>query len=351
MSRAPRSTYAVTGQLSIHARPKRRGLRRVNAANRRFIPAMTLGLEPRITPPPELRREEHRVNKVPVSKSVSGGSATPLNSSVNVIAAGLKPVDPVRPVAAYIGGKRGLAKRLGDRINAIPHSLYAEVMVGMGGVFFRRTHRPQGEVINDISTDVANLFRILQRHPQSFMEELKWRLTSRAEFERLMTTDPGTLTDLERAARFLYLQRTGFGGIVARRNFGVVYNAGARFDMTKIGPMLQDVHERLAGVVIERLPWAAFIDRYDRPGTLFYLDPPYHGCEGDYGPNVFDRDQFALIAGRLGKLKGGRFIMSINDHPDIRQLFATFDIEEVPTTYTIGNNANAKAVTELVISG
>jgi DNA adenine methylase len=288
---------------------------------------------------------------MPESKAGFSCRTRPLKQPVNVIAPGLKAVDPVRPVAAYIGGKRNLAKRLVDRINAVPHSIYAEVMVGMGGVFFRRTHKPQGEVINDISTDVANLFRILQRHFQSFMEELKWRLTSRAEFERLMTTDPETLTDLERAARFLYLQRTGFGGKVAERHFGVVYNAGARFDMTKIGPMLQDVHERLAGVVVERLPWQSFIDRYDRPGTLFYLDPPYHGCEGDYGPNVFDRDQFTLIAQRLGNLKGGRFIMSINDHPDIRQIFADFTIEEVPTTYKISGNGTAKSVTELVIFG
>lgn len=331
---------------SLSAR-KRREQRRANAANRRIPPAMMLGREPRITPPPELGRGEHRWNM----KAESSSRRTSLNSPCNAIAEGLKPVDPARPVAPYIGGKRNLANRLVKLINATPHSLYAEVMVGMGGVFLRRTHRPGAEVINDISADVATLFRILQRHHQSFMEELKWRLTSRSEFERLMATAPETLTDLERAARFLYLQRASFGGKVAGRVFGVDYVGGARFNLTKLAPMLEDVHERLAGVIIERLPWQALIDRYDRKGTLFYLDPPYHGCETDYGPGVFSRDDFAAIADRLGRLKGGRFIMSINDHPDIRQLFGQFAIDEVQTSYSVGGGHHSKSVTELVISG
>ncbi|MEI6418581.1 MAG: DNA adenine methylase [Sphingomonadales bacterium] len=308
---------------------------------------MTIGREPRITPPPELGRGEHRWNIMAESST----RETPLKGTINAIADGLKPVDAVRPVAPYIGGKRNLANRLVKQINATPHSLYAEVMVGMGGVFLRRTHRPSSEVINDISADVATLFRILQRHHQSFMEELKWRLTSRSEFERLMATAPDTLTDLERAARFLYLQRTSFGGKVEGRNFGVVYAGRARFDLTKLGPILQDVHERLASVIIERLPWQTFIDRYDRAGTLFYLDPPYHGCETDYGTGIFDTEDFAAIADRLGRLRGGRFIMSINDHPDIRRLFGRFCIEEVPTTYTLSGGHLAQRVTELVISG
>ena len=51
--------------------------------------------------------------------------------------------------------------------------------------------------------------------------------------------------------------------------------------------MLGAVHERLSGVIIECLPYVEFVSRYARSGTLFYLDPPYWGCEGDYGKVVF----------------------------------------------------------------
>src|SRR6187549_1518408 len=125
-----------------------------------------------------------------------------------------EPVQPVRPIAPYVGGKRALSQRLVERIEAIPHEIYSEPFVGMGGVFFRRRRRPRKEVINDISTDVVNLFRLLQRHYQQLLDVLKWQVCSRAEFERLVSVDPATLTDLERGARFLYLQRAAFGGVV-----------------------------------------------------------------------------------------------------------------------------------------
>ncbi|ANK79378.1 MAG: DNA methyltransferase [Rhizobiales bacterium NRL2] len=260
----------------------------------------------------------------------------------------LSPVDPVRPVAPYVGGKRNLAKRLVARINDTPHDGYAEVFVGMGGVFLRRTARPKVEVINDRSRDVANFFRILQRHYTAFMEMMRFQVTTRAEFERLSATDPATLTDLERAARFLYLQRTAFGGKVAGRNFGVSADRPGRFNVTTLAPMLEDVHSRLAGVVVECLPWRAFIERYDRPGMLFYLDPPYWGSESDYGAELFGRDEFAEMAEALGRLQG-RFLLSINDTPEIRELFAGFRLEEVTTTYTL-TKGRSRPAAELIIS-
>ncbi|UDL90340.1 DNA adenine methylase [Mesorhizobium sp. PAMC28654] len=258
-------------------------------------------------------------------------------------------IDPVRPPAAYIGGKRRLAERLVAQIAAVPHSTYAEVFVGMGGVFFRRRSRPRAEVINDRSGDVANLFRILQRHYPQFMDTLRFQITSRREFERLKASDPTTLTDLERAGRFLYLQRLAFGGKVAGRNFGVSVGSSAGFNLTTLEPLLADIHDRLAGVVIEQLDWSAFIDRYDRPETLFYLDPPYFGSEGDYGKELFGRDQFEGIAARLRSLKG-RFVLSINDVPEIREAFAGFDMQEADLFYSVAGG-NGTPARELIIVG
>ena len=256
-------------------------------------------------------------------------------------------VKPVKPAAGYIGGKKQLAQTIIKCIEQIPHETYAEPFVGMGGVFLRRRRAPKGEVINDRSGDVATFFRILQRHYIPFMDMLRWQLTSRADFERLRVTSPATLTDLERAARFLYLQRTAFGGKVSGRNFGVD-TAGGRFNVTKLENILDALHERIAGVTIECLPWADFIRRYDRPGTLFYLDPPYYGGEGDYGDGLFERQDYTRMAEVLAGIQG-RFILSINDVPPIRKVFDGFKMRKVQLTYTL-SGARPQRARELLIT-
>ena len=119
--------------------------------------------------------------------------------------------------------------------------------------------------------------------------------------------------------------------------------------MTKLGPVLDQLHDRLAGVVIERLPYADLVRRYDGPDVLFYLDPPYWGCEGDYGPGVFGRDDFQRLADQLATIAGS-FILSINDTPGAREVFGRFDVDAVPVTYTIGTASGAgRRAGELIV--
>lgn len=258
-------------------------------------------------------------------------------------------VRPVAPVAPYVGGKRLLAKEIIARINAIPHQCYAEPFVGLGGVFLRRPCAAKSEVINDLSCDVFTMFRVVQEHFAYFVDYLRFRLACRAEFERLLDVDPVTLTDIQRAARFLYLQRTAFGGKVNGRVFGVSPANGSRFNVSKVVPMLEELHERLAGVVIECLPYGDFIRRYDRPETLFYLDPPYWDCETYYGKGVFGREDFERLAEILAGLKG-RFIMSLNDTPEVRMVFKAFHVDAVETRYSVSAHTNRHAG-EVIISG
>jgi len=259
----------------------------------------------------------------------------------------LTAVRPVSPAAGYIGGKRNLARRICAIIDRVPHDSYAEPFVGMGGIFLRRSRRPAAEAINDVSGDVATFFRVLQEHYPYFIDMLRFRVASRGEFERLKALPPERLTDLQRAARFLYLQRLAFGGKVEGRNFGVSRGMGSRFNVTKLEPMLADIHERLAGVVIEQLGYDEFIRRYDGDGALFYLDPPYWGCETDYGQDVFSRGDFERLATQLAAIKG-KFLLSINDTPGARETFGRFNMVETATTYSISGSSQRAG--ELIIS-
>lgn len=261
----------------------------------------------------------------------------------------LTPVAPTSPIAPYVGGKRALARRITSLIDATPHDSYAEPFVGMGGIFLRRRRRPAGEAINDWSQDVATLFRVMQRHPDALLELLAYQVTSRAEFDRLRHVDPATLTDLERAARFIVLQRATFGGKVASRSFGISIGRRAPVDVPRLAAEVRALHERLAGVWIEHLPFDEFIRRYDRPGSLIYADPPYWGTEDYYGADLFPRANFEVLAKSLRDLKG-RFILSLNDVPEVRELFAWAEISTVDLTYTAGGGGKATAAREVIIT-
>lgn len=109
----------------------------------------------------------------------------------------------------------------------------------------------------------------------------------------------------------------------------------------------EGVHLRLANTVIECLPWQECVRRYDRPGTLFYLDPPYWETEG-YGVE-FPFAEYEAMA-ELMRTSVGRFVVSINDHPEIRKVFAGFDLVPLQLDYTIGGGqGRGKKFGELII--
>ena len=252
------------------------------------------------------------------------------------------------PLAPYLGGKFRLSKRIINKIEQIQHKIYAEPFVGMGGIFLRRTQIPKAEIINDINGELVNLYRIVRRYPNTLYKETEFMFASRQEFERLLKTQPETLTDIERAARFLYLQNQAFGGKVTGQSFGVSIDRPARFDFVKLNDRIRAVGERLASVTIERQDFETFIKRYDTKDTLFYLDPPYWGNETDYGKGVFTRADFERLRDCLMGIKG-RFILSLNDTPQVRELFKNFTIEQTDVTYSISKTGCCNR-SELIIT-
>ncbi len=259
----------------------------------------------------------------------------------------MRKVAPAAPVAPWLGGKKALHRKIIQRIEGIDHETYVEPFVGMGGVFLRRAWQPKCEVANDLNGEITNLFRILQRHYPQFLDVMKFQVTSRREFDRLRKCDPASLTDLERAARFLYLQRLAFGGKVDGV-FGVATERPARFSLSRLEPILDAAHARLEGVIFENLDWRDVLDRYDSPKTLFYLDPPYVGGENDYGKGMFGSDDHAEMSDVLGGISGG-FILSINDTPEVREWFGGFLCEEVRLKYTVSKGESVEAA-ELIVS-
>ena len=164
------------------------------------------------------------------------------------------------------------------RIEAIPHRCYTEPFVGIGGVFLRRAKRPQSEAINDINRDIVNLFRIVREHPDELARQFRWTLASRKEFRRLLAVQPDTLTDVQRAARFAYLQRLTFAGKAGASGMNLGPHYPARLRADQMFRLIRAAHGRLRGVQLECLDWAEFIRRYDKPFTLYLHRPALLGA-------------------------------------------------------------------------
>ncbi|MCG7655952.1 DNA adenine methylase [Wielerella bovis] len=253
---------------------------------------------------------------------------------------------PASPLRGWFGGKYRLTSTLIPLIP--PHRCYAEVFGGAAWLLF---HKPNEisklEVINDINSDIINLYRVVQNHLPELLRLAETMLPSREEFERLQALEPRHLTDIQRAVRFLYLHRLCFGGRVGNPIFSAQTVKRPRFNAKKLTEQLESGRERLQQVLLENLNYQEFIQRYDKPDTFFYIDPPYWDREYEYGIGLFGKADFEKLATQLRQIKG-KFLLSINDKPQIRQIFAGFEMQTVQLRYSV-HDSN-KQGTELLIA-
>lgn len=246
-------------------------------------------------------------------------------------------------IIPWVGGKRKLAKHLLPLFPA--HACYVEPFCGGAALFFMK-EPSKAEVLNDINGDIVNLYRVIQNHLEEFIKQFKWALTSREIFKWLKDTPPETLTDIQRAARFYYLQKLSFGSKAEGRTFGTSATSPSSLNILRMEETLSEAWLRLHRATIEHLDWQECMRRYDRPGTLFYLDPPYWKTQG-YGV-PFGIEHYEQMA-ELARTIKGSVVISVNDHPDMRRVFDGLDISSVGTTYSVGGNNGHKAA-ELIIT-
>lgn len=232
---------------------------------------------------------------------------------------------------AYIGGKSKLSKIICGMIPE--HKSYIECFAGAAWVFFTK-EESKYEVINDKDGDLISFYRVVQNHLEEFLKQFKWLLNSREmwhDFKRQQ--EAAGLTDIQRAARYYYIQRMSFGGKVKGRSFGTSPASYPQINLLRLEEEMSNIHLRLSRVMIENLDYTDLIQKYDKPESFFYLDPPYYKCPF-YNYNFLKIDDYKTMAGVLKNING-KFILSINDHPEIRDAFSAFYTQAVKVPYSV----------------
>ncbi len=213
---------------------------------------------------------------------------------------------------------------------------------GAGWVLFGK-EASRVEVINDIDGELINFYRVLKHRPAEFAEMFHLELVSRQLFNEYRRFEEGK-TELERAMRFYYVLRLCFGGRREERCFGTSTTAPHGLNLARLFFHAQQFSGRLERVVIENLHWKDCLRIYDRPHTLFYLDPPYPSTRVDAYHSRMSWEDHEALASALAGLRG-RWLLSYQDHPRIRRLYRRrgWTTERLQITYSLGSKGGAGA--------
>ena len=241
---------------------------------------------------------------------------------------------------SWIGGKKLLRRQILEQFpDPGTFDRYIEVFGGAAWIMFAKEQHAKLEVYNDVNGQLVNLFRVVKYHPEALQKELEWLLMSREQFFNAIQQVRG-LTDIQRAAHFFIAIKCSFG--TGCRSFGV-----RPLNLENAVDFLRTASKRLQYVVIENVDFEQLLKTYDRPDALFYLDPPYYEAE-KYYPDRFQPEDHARMRQALGRLRG-RFILSYNDCPKIRELYQDYKIIEVSRQDNLTAKGQSRRCRELII--
>jgi len=272
----------------------------------------------------------------------------------------------VRPRAPiwWVGGKRHLIRQFGPLFPKKPWDLYIEPFLGSGALFLYLVSSlffhlwPCGAVLIDKNPELMNFFTVVRDNLEELLADLRRHENTPEYFYRMRALNPEQLTPVQRASRFLYLNKTSYGG------------KGQSFGRIPKPRFLDEANLRLVSRALARpgvyllqgdyklaLFWAG-------PGAFVYLDPPYHllkaarnlyytraeaplaALEDGFDEN--DQRRLAEVFRELDR-RGCLVMLSNSDTPFIRELYAGYDMRVVYARYTINRGNSWARVPELVI--
>jgi DNA adenine methylase len=242
------------------------------------------------------------------------------------------------------GSKSRLVQHLLPHIAAVAHECFVEPFCGTCSVLMAKP-RSKVEVVNDTDGELVNALRQIQHHLPEVLKQLRFVPNSRDEF-LARRSQPG-LTEIQRAASYLYLNNISFSGNC--RDYGVARKGGggACTPSARITRQAQALHDRLERVSVERLDWQRCVELYDSPATLFFCDPPY------IGGNV--RQYASWTSADVRQLRrvlseiAGSWIVTLNDSAEVRAIFTGCKFTPFSRALTYSNNSKTAGTYREVI--
>lgn len=279
-----------------------------------------------------------------------------------------KPSEPeaitARPFLKWVGGKGKLIPTL---LDIFPKRVrrYYEPFLGGGAVFWAMAEakRFDAAFLNDWNDELVTTYRVVRDFPGDLIQHLQemslsYRDAPEASF-KAWRNPVGPLGPIERAARFIFLNKTGFNGLYRLNGDGKYNVPWGRYENPNIcnAPLLRGCSQALGQLV--QINQGDFVDacKDAGPGDLVYLDPPYAPVSDTsnftgYTENGFSLNDQYRVAALFKELhaRGCAVVLSNSDTPEIRALFEGFEVHAVPMRRSVNAKGDGRGpVDELIV--
>ncbi|AAO35023.1 DNA adenine methylase [Clostridium tetani] len=265
------------------------------------------------------------------------------------------------PVLKWVGGKRQL---MGEIKKVLPktYTAYYEPFIGGGAVLFEL--QPNKAVINDVNGELINLYNIIKYDVESLIEDLRKHENTSEYFYRIREIDRSKeeyekLTNVEKASRIIYLNKTCFNGLFRVNKAGEFNSPFGKYKNPNIVDevTLRAVNKYFnkANIKILNGDFEQSLKRI-RKGAFVYLDPPYDPVSSSanftgYDKGGFNRAEQIRLKNLCDKLdkKGVKFLLSNSATDFIKELYKDYNIKVVKAKRTINSNGNSRGAVDEVL--
>jgi DNA adenine methylase len=263
----------------------------------------------------------------------------------------------LQPFIKWPGGKRWTASHIAERIRPHLSGTYFEPFLGSAAVFFHL--RPSKAVLADINEDLIRTYRAVRRNSSKVLEALRQFRVTKSAYYRIRANEP--VDAIDRAARFLYLNRTAFGGIYRvnlQGEFNVPYGGGERTPqiLWKSG-MLSLASGALRQATLKACDFEPIMASAGI-GDVIYCDPTYTVAHDNNGfiryneRNFSWSDQERLAKAAFNAASRGAYVLVSNaHHSSVKRLYLGATFQTLSRVSTVTPHAeHRREVDELLIS-
>lgn len=270
----------------------------------------------------------------------------------------------VVPFLKWVGGKRQLIPEIRKILpKGVSGRPYYEPLIGGGALFFEL--QPKCAVINDCNEELINVYKVIRDNPNELIEDLRKHKNTAEYFYEIRALDRqpvfNNLTDIERASRIIYLNKTCYNGLYRVNNAGEFNSPFGKYKNPNIinEPVIKAVSKYLNSAQIQILNEDYQVILKDIPTNSFvYLDPPYHPVSessnftGYVQGGWSEKDQLRLrdVCNELND-RGIKFLLSNSASDFIKEIYSDYNIRIVQATRYVNSDAAKRGlVNEFLIS-